>query len=498
MLRRSAIALFLLAPGCAQPSGFSMSQSPSAPLAVAPPHRRAPPSVPYSSDTSLLADRVKEAIALHDRDRWEAFVDAMDPGERASDVRLEQKDVDDGKWKREWLFQNGNDLFDHDFGPTEGYGPGRARVQRPKLGGPDALACVECHQRGGFDGSGDLSQNAFFDGDGRAADSATERNPPALLGLGPEQKLAEEMSTALSLIRTDVVRNARVTHTRQSARLAAKGIDFGTIAANPDGSLDASSVAGVDPDLVVKPFGWKGDVATVRAFATNGFQLHFGIQLPGAEVPGGGPAWDKDADGSPNEITGGMMTSIVFYLSRLELPVMIPPEDPPLLERHGRGSELFESAGCAACHVPSLPLADPKLTIAPGLVVDLLAEGEAPRPRADVYGPGTGGIPIFLFSDLKRHHMGDALGRRRGGEPAYGASGDLPADEFLTRPLWGVADTAPYLHDGRATTLDDAIRLHGGEAAPAAAAFEALSPDERADLRIFLLSLTRYPRIDFR
>jgi CxxC motif-containing protein (DUF1111 family) len=131
-------------------------------------------------------------------------------------------------------------------------------------------------------------------------------------------------------------------------------------------------------------------------------------------------------------------------------------------------------------------------------VVDLLAEGEAPRPRADVYGPGSAGIPIFLFSDLKRHRMGDALGHRRGGEPAYGVAGDLPADEFLTRPLWGVADTAPYLHDGRATTLDDAIRLHGGEAAPAAAAFDALSPDERADLRIFLLSLTRYPRIDYR
>ncbi len=39
------------------------------------------------------------------------------------------------------------------------------------------------------------------------------------------------------------------------------------------------------------------------------------------------------------------------------------------------------------------------------------------------------------------------------------------ASVFLTENLWGVGSTAPYLHDGRATTLTEAILEHGGEAA---------------------------------
>jgi CxxC motif-containing protein (DUF1111 family) len=66
---------------------------------------------------------------------------------------------------------------------------------------------------------------------------------------------------------------------------------------------------------------------------------------------------------------------------------------------------------------------------------------------------------------------------------------------FLTRPLWGLADTAPYLHDGRAPTVHDAIVLHDGEAAAARDAFLALDESERADVRVFLTSLTRQPKL---
>jgi CxxC motif-containing protein (DUF1111 family) len=34
--------------------------------------------------------------------------------------------------------------------------------------------------------------------------------------------------------------------------------------------------------------------------------------------------------------------------------------------------------------------------------------------------------------------------------------------EWRTAPLWGVADSGPYLHDGRANSLAEAIELHGG------------------------------------
>jgi CxxC motif-containing protein (DUF1111 family) len=66
---------------------------------------------------------------------------------------------------------------------------------------------------------------------------------------------------------------------------------------------------------------------------------------------------------------------------------------------------------------------------------------------------------------------------------------------FLTRPLWGLAETPPYLHDGRAATIPTAILAHGGEAQPARDAFAALSPDDQASLHVFLLSLTREPKV---
>ena len=45
------------------------------------------------------------------------------------------------------------------------------------------------------------------------------------------------------------------------------------------------------------------------------------------------------------------------------------------------------------------------------------------------------------------------------------ASGEATPTEWRTHPLWGVATSSPYLHDGRANTIDESIRLHGGEAA---------------------------------
>ncbi|MCU7375884.1 hypothetical protein PEC18_35040 [Paucibacter sp. O1-1] len=62
---------------------------------------------------------------------------------------------------------------------------------------------------------------------------------------------------------------------------------------------------------------------------------------------------------------------------------------------------------------------------------------------------------------------------------------------FLTRPLWGVADTGPWLHDGRARTLKEAIHFHaseGSEANPIIEAFEKLPPDDQQAVVDFLLA----------
>jgi cytochrome c peroxidase len=61
--------------------------------------------------------------------------------------------------------------------------------------------------------------------------------------------------------------------------------------------------------------------------------------------------------------------------------------------------------------------------------------------------------------------------------------------EWRTPPLWGVADSPPFLHDGRAGTLDEAIRLHSGEGERAAEAYRELTPAERSQLLTFLGTL---------
>ena len=75
-------------------------------------------------------------------------------------------------------------------------------------------------------------------------------------------------------------------------------------------------------------------------------------------------------------------------------------------------------------------------------------------------------------------------------ERARATGGGAVMSEWRTPPLWGVADSAPYLHDGRASTLDVAIRQHGGEASKIAARYGKLERGDRRLLLQFLHSLT--------
>jgi CxxC motif-containing protein (DUF1111 family) len=69
------------------------------------------------------------------------------------------------------------------------------------------------------------------------------------------------------------------------------------------------------------------------------------------------------------------------------------------------------------------------------------------------------------------------------------ASGPASRFEWRTPPLWGFRDSGPYLHDGRAATLEQAVALHGGEAAGIAQRFFSLKPVERLKIEAFLKSL---------
>jgi CxxC motif-containing protein (DUF1111 family) len=87
----------------------------------------------------------------------------------------------------------------------------------------------------------------------------------------------------------------------------------------------------------------------------------------------------------------------------------------------------------------------------------------------------------MLFSDLLLHDMrslGDGIGQ-----------GTANGNEMKTPPLWGLRASAPYLHDGRARTVDDAIRGHDGEAKNTRDRYQQLAPDQQSLLVQFLLSI---------
>jgi cytochrome c peroxidase len=90
-----------------------------------------------------------------------------------------------------------------------------------------------------------------------------------------------------------------------------------------------------------------------------------------------------------------------------------------------------------------------------------------------------------LFADFKRHDLGPAFHERN-------FDGSVTT-MFMTEPLWGVATTAPYGHDGKSINLKAVILRHGGEAQASRQSFEALSDEQEADLLLFLGSLVLFP-----
>ena len=90
------------------------------------------------------------------------------------------------------------------------------------------------------------------------------------------------------------------------------------------------------------------------------------------------------------------------------------------------------------------------------------------------------------YSDLLLHDMGANL--------ADGVTGEGVATEreWRTAPLIGLRFSRTFLHDGRARTVEEAVRLHGdagSEARGAARAFDALTPPDREILVAFVRAL---------
>jgi hypothetical protein len=391
-----------------------------------------------------------------------------------------------------------------------------APVHKGELGGADGSSCRACHFVGGPDGAGSPTQRALFRGDGVHVSSAVVRDAPHVMGLGYVSRLAREMEAELLSTLVEAEDIAAITTVPITVPLVAKGVSFGELVARP-GEVDRSFVEGISEDLVIRPYGRKGRHADLVALVDEALQVHHGMQtasrlreLAGrSDLIGAGPENDPDEDGvvaslliqdgqAGAEASSAQAPLLAGYLSLIGVPEIHPPRRADLLVTWTRGREVLDAVGCTICHVEKLYMNSDLMEIrARGgyqttLQFSLGEHGQEPRAlRTDdgLDSPGGGAVPLFLYSDLKRHDLGD--GCADAVDEVLPDGGVVRRSVWLTRPLWGVADTAPYMPDGRATTLHEAILLHGGEAAGMRDAYLALSPEDQGALRVFLMSLTR-------
>jgi CxxC motif-containing protein (DUF1111 family) len=206
-------------------------------------------------------------------------------------------------------------------------------------------------------------------------------------------------------------------------------------------------------------FGWKAQHATLLSFAAQALRDEIGITndlFPDELAVGVDPEKLKlcDTVADPEDVRD--RRTGLRGIDRLEAYLRyLAPVDQIPGDAIANGEVLFKSVGCASCHVPVLVTA----------------------PNSD---PALDRKSIALYSDLLLHDVGTGDGI------AQGAAGP---GEFRTPYLWGLRFRRPLLHDGSASTADQAILHHAGEAAGVVQNYNALSPDDRATLIVFLMSI---------
>ena len=391
--------------------------------------------------------------------------------------------------------------------PTKRKRPPQQSFQR--LAGTDSNACSSCHNDPIIGGAGDFVTNVFVsegftnaDFDSTDPQFSNERNTNHLMGAGLIELLAREMSADLQDQRRAALEAARASGKPQVAQLNSKGVDFGKIIAGPDGIVDLSAIDGVDTDLVIRPFSQKGVIGSLRQFTVNALNHHHGMQAEerfGARWTGEN---DFDADGTENEMTRGDISALVAWQATLKPPIELVPENAQWRQLAAEGSELLDQTGCTQCHRRHLPLnnlsfADPGPLDSAGTLrqgdvsqtatYDLaLMAWSATLPRDD-----NGAVLVPLFGDLKRHTIADQQIAHLGNELL--GQRFVDRDVFMTGELWGIASTAPFGHRGDLSTLDEVIRVHGGDARQSRDRYMELDDAQRVALIAYLKTLVIEP-----
>ncbi len=247
----------------------------------------------------------------------------------------------------------------------------------------------------------------------------------------------------------------------------------------PTGEVSAPTLAALSTTRVGR-FGWKDDHATLLGFAGDAYLneigitndlnsqpnttcamgvQQFGITLQTADDP-------EDTVDSTGRADVDRFTDFMRGLQ--------PPPQIPMTASAQAGQQLFHQMNCSVCHVPTLVTANNPVGFIPPTINGTPISAHLNQVLA--------GVTFNPYGDFLLHDMG-SLGDGINDSPEAGPT------MMRTMPLWGIRAREVFLHDGRATDIPTAISLHAGQAAPAAAAFGALTPAQQQSVVDFLNTL---------
>jgi hypothetical protein len=417
--------------------------------------------------------------------------------------------------------RRGRQIFQRKFTREQGQGPnnsdGTGNINLVGgIGAGLSDSCAGCHGRPrGSAGAG-----------GDVATRPDSRDAPHLFGLGLKEMLGDEMTSDMRAIRALAIVGAKKRGKPVTLPLLTKGVFFGTITANPDGSLDTSHVQGVNSDLRVRPFFAEGTTISIREFLVGAFRNEMGLEgadpdllkasaggrvvTPSGMVldgssdkieapPVSDPGADPDGDGVTNELPTSIIDHEEYYLLHYFKPALYQQT-----ETTRKGRKLFDKIGCGTCHVADMMIEHDRRVADLDTVFDPVRGNlnqmfATATPSLHVVDDGSGfpsikvpnGGPFLvkdIYTDFKRHDLGPNFYERN-------YDGTLQK-EFLTRPLWGVGSTSPYGHDGRSINLNEVILRHGGESQASRNVFARLESEDREAIFAFLNSLILFPPDD--
>ncbi|MGE0126551.1 MAG: di-heme oxidoredictase family protein [Blastocatellales bacterium] len=257
-------------------------------------------------------------------------------------------------------------------------------------------------------------------------------------------------------------------------------IDDNTLVAIANGQPGAMRGAFFPAPLLEAPgetrigrFGWKNQHASLLSFSADAYLNEMGITSPlqpADNSTNGVPVAAFDNVPDPEDPPGenGVGEGVEAF-ARFMRATKAPPRDATLAANLDAiaGGDIFNSIGCAVCHVPQI------ITSPPGAVIN---GGTFTVP------PALGNKRISPFSDFLLHDVGTGDGIVQNG-------GQSTRNQLRTPPLWGLRTRNRLMHDGESLTRNEAILRHAGQATAVINNYTALSATQKSQLIIFLNSL---------